>query len=197
MARSFVLSRGVAGAGVIAVAVLLSGCGGGSDSGVPVEPPPRLATVTVLAGDPLTSGNVDGVGNTARFNTLRGIVVDAAGNLYVADQRNHAIRKITPLGQVSAFVGNADISDLEFRQPVDGIGSAARLLDPAGMAMDATGDIYFTDTHWVRKVTPSGQVTTLAYLPTPAQWVDGRSFNRFLLGGVTVTGHGAVRRRPG
>ena len=60
--------------------------------------------VTTLAG--FAEGFADGDGTAARFNTPSGLALDRAGNLYVADTGNHAIRKVTPLGMVSTVAGN-------------------------------------------------------------------------------------------
>jgi DNA-binding beta-propeller fold protein YncE len=51
--------------------------------------------VTTIAGNG-TAGFVNGLGPTAQLNSPSGVTVDAAGNVYVADNRNHAIRKLTP-----------------------------------------------------------------------------------------------------
>jgi sugar lactone lactonase YvrE len=111
----------------------------------------------VVAGDAVAWGSVDGAGSSARFNTPSGIAVDAAGNLYVADQFNNAIRKITPDGQVSTFAGALGTGG-----QVDGIGGAARLTRPVGLCIDATGNLYVTDSAKIRKISPSGLVTTVA-----------------------------------
>ncbi|WP_412850403.1 T9SS type A sorting domain-containing protein [Chryseobacterium sp. PMSZPI] len=112
--------------------------------------------VTTLAGGPY--GNVDGPGTVARFTEIRGITVDNAGNVYATDRDNHSIRKITPQGLVSTLVGNG-IPDY-----ADGTGNAAQFNNPFGITMDTAGNLYVTDmgNNRIRKITPLGQVTTVA-----------------------------------
>jgi sugar lactone lactonase YvrE len=64
-------------------------------------------TVATIAGSPGVSGSTDGNGAVARFNTPTGIAVDAADNVYVTDNGNHTVRKITPEGVVSTLAGAA------------------------------------------------------------------------------------------
>jgi sugar lactone lactonase YvrE len=110
--------------------------------------------VTTLAGS--TSGFADGA--AAQFNTPSGVAVDAAGNVYVADQSNHRIRKITAAGIVTTLAGSGTPG------PTDGTGTGAQFNTPTGVALDAAGNVYVADqnTHSIRKITAAGLVTTLA-----------------------------------
>jgi sugar lactone lactonase YvrE len=65
----------------------------------------QVGAVSTLAGMSGVSGNADGVGASARFNDPRGIAIDSANNLYVADRGNSTIRKITQAGVVTTVVG--------------------------------------------------------------------------------------------
>src|SRR5213593_3736548 len=89
-------------------------------------------TVTTLAGSAGQSGSADGTGSAARFNNPRGVAVDSVGNVYVADTSNATIRKVTPAGAVTTLAGLAGSGG-----SADGTGSAARFLDPSGVAVDS------------------------------------------------------------
>ncbi len=125
---------------------------------------------TIFAGTPLTIGSSDGVGSDARFNNPGAIAVDAAGNSYVADRSNSTVRKITPAGVVTTLAGLAGVAGT-----LDGIGSAARFDQPSGVAVDAAGNVFVTDrtAHTIRKITPGGEVTTLAGRPNTPGYLDG------------------------
>jgi hypothetical protein len=127
--------------------------------------------VTTLAGFPGTSGSADGTNSAARFNSPRGVAVDANGNLYVADSLNNTIRKMTPAGAnwvVTTLAGLAGNPG-----SVDGAGANARFSEPVGVAVDSAGNVYVADSlnlsfgsglpnNTIREVTPAGTVTTLA-----------------------------------
>jgi len=132
--------------------------------------------VTTLAGLAGSYGSADGTGSAARFGGVDGapgptdLAVDGAGNVYVADNANHTIRKITPGGVVTTFAGLAGNPG-----SADGTGSAARFNDPVGVAVDSTGNLYVADA-WnstIRKITPGGVVRTLAGLALNSGSADG------------------------
>ena len=127
--------------------------------------------VTTLAGLADTSGSTDGTGNVARFNSPTGMAIDSAGNLYVSDTGNYTIRKITSEGAVTTLAGLAGTSGY-----FDGAGSAARFLEPRGIAVDSAGNLYVADragVHTIRKITSGGVVFTLAGSTGTSGYLDG------------------------
>ncbi len=105
------------------------------------------------------SGSNNGATSTATFSFPRGIAVDSAGNIFVADTGNHLIRKITPGGTVSTLAGSGTATS------TDGTGTAASFNQPYGLAIaSSSGDIYVADyfNHKIRKITSGGVVTTFA-----------------------------------
>jgi sugar lactone lactonase YvrE len=103
--------------------------------------------VTTIAGDG-TVGYLDGTGTNSEFAYPDGLAVDSTGNIFIADQNNHRIRKIDSSGVVTTVAGN---SVLGFN---DGIGTLASFIYPAGIAVDQTGILYVADTtsRKVRKI---------------------------------------------
>jgi sugar lactone lactonase YvrE len=117
----------------------------------------RYATVSTLAGG--GTGSTDGTGTNAKFSYPYGIVRDSQGNLFVTDFSNNTIRKITPQGVVTTFAGTAGQSG-----NTDGTGATARFNGPGYMCIDASNNLYVVDGNGnrVRKITPTGEVTTFA-----------------------------------
>lgn len=122
-------------------------------------------TVKRAAGAFWQRGLVNGDVNTARFGSFGGIAVDPAGNIFVADIENHVIRKITPAGIVSTYAGST-------KGYKDGAGAAAQFTYPDRVALDPQGNLYVSellpsqDSSRIRKVSPTGQVTTFRTLST-------------------------------
>ncbi|WP_175471039.1 NHL domain-containing protein [Hymenobacter psychrophilus] len=98
--------------------------------------------VSTLAGQAGNAGYADGIGPQARFAQPVGVVVDAAGTVYVADQGNHAVRKITSAGIVSTLVG---VPAALSRSAAEAISSSAPLRKPTSIAWGPGGDLYVTD----------------------------------------------------
>ncbi len=114
-------------------------------------------TVTTFAGAAGVIGSTD---LPARFNSPFGLAVDiSTGTVYVADSNNNLIRKITPAGAVTTLAGLALATG-----SADGTGNIARFNLPQGQATDTAGNVYIADTasSTIRKMTPSGTVTTIA-----------------------------------
>ncbi len=121
-------------------------------------PPPVVSkgSVSLLAGSLGGPGNLDGTGASARFSGPGGLALDGAGDLYVADQGNQRIRKVTRAGVVTTFAGSG--------QPghVDGAAAQATFCYPQDVAVDPAGNVFVAETQTVRKITPDRQVQTVA-----------------------------------
>lgn len=126
--------------------------------------------VTTLAGSAGNAGSTDGSGSAARFNFPAGLTVDGSGNVFVADNNNSTIRKMTSGGVVTTLAGTAGSSG-----SADGIGGGARFKNPYGVAVDSAGNVYVGDTsnHTIRKISSAGVVTTLAGMAGITGSADG------------------------
>ena len=147
--------------------------------------------VATLAGQALVSGAANGTGTNAVFSDPAAMVTDANGNLFVADSRNHAIRKITPGGVVTTFAGKLGVAG-----SANGTGTAARFDSPSGLAFDPAGNLYVSDTGngTIRKITSAAKVSTFAGVAGAGGFLDGAAgialFSSPL--GIAVASNGTV-----
>lgn len=127
-------------------------------------------TFNTLAGLAGTPGSANGTGTTARFQYPGAVAVSGMTNLFVADSLNHTIRKITAAGAVTTFAGAAGVAG-----SADGTGTTARFQAPYGVAVDSVGNVLVADSknNTIRKITPSGAVTTLAGVAGVTGSADG------------------------
>src|SRR5262249_35624860 len=109
----------------------------------------------------------------AEFASPWGVSVDSSGNLYVADLWNYRLRKISTSGSVSTAAGDGLFS----YSGDGGQGAKAELNGPLSVALDGAGNLYIADTqnNAVRKVAPSGVITTIAGTGTAGFSGDGGS----------------------
>jgi sugar lactone lactonase YvrE len=130
--------------------------------------------VSTLAGLAGSTGTNDGPGGYARFDYPSGVAVDSAGNVFVADEFNRTIRKITPPGEVSTLAGLAGSMG-----HTDGVGTNASFGEPVAVAVDSAGNIYVTDWLYdnIRKITPLGEVSTIAGSALQSGSSDGMGTN--------------------
>ena len=114
--------------------------------------------VTTIAGDINNAGLVDGNGKNAWFNKPYGLELDQKGNLYVADEHNHAIRKIFPNGDVVTLGGSGVIGSK------DGDKTVSTFNNPWDITIDSIGNIYIMDgyNYVVRKMDTNLVVSTYA-----------------------------------
>ena len=141
------------------------------------DPPPgvrldRVGVIDTFAGSGEEGDGGDGgTASQAEFRFPRSVAVDAAGNVYVADTRNHRIRKIDAEGVISTFAGTGEDGD----EGDGGPASQARLCYPAGVSVDAKGNVYVADSwnHRVRRIDPDGVISTLAGTGSPGSGGDG------------------------
>lgn len=122
-------------------------------------PPTDPGYVTTLVGNGTPGTLVDGPAASARSGLVAGVGIGPGGEIYFADNGNHAIRKLSG-GVVSTLAG----STTGAMGHVDGPGAAARFSSPSGLTVDGAGNVLVADrdNHAIRHITPAGVVTTLA-----------------------------------
>lgn len=148
-------------------------------------------TLATLAGVPDQTGSADGTGASALFNYPRGLAVDAADNIYVADTGNHTIRRVTPQGQVSTIAGSPGVAGR-----VDGTGASAQFSRPSGLVVDASATLLVVDSGngAIRSISPGGLVTTRAPWPTTLPLWNPNALALGPDGSLFVGGENAIAR---
>jgi sugar lactone lactonase YvrE len=160
-------------------------------------------TVTTIAGHAGACGALDGDSTVAQFCNQKGIALDQSGNLFVADTRNHIIRKIDTAGRVTTIAGKPGACG-----SADGPALDAMFCEPGDVTVDHWNNIYVADTanSTIRMIDPKGKVTTLAGAAGVCAAADGAVGSSRLCtpGGITVdsrdnlyvadTGNSTVRR---
>ena len=120
--------------------------------------------VTTVAGSGpigLEGGGFSGDGEPATnalLNEPFGVAVDGGGNLYIADQNNNRVRKVSPAGIITTVAGNG----VPGYSGDGGPATSAALVAPEGVAIDAAGNLYIATNVWVRKVSPGRIISTFA-----------------------------------
>ncbi len=149
-------------------------------------------TVSVFAGLTAAAGSTNGTGSAARFNGSGGLAIDADDNIYVGDNTNHCIRKITPAAVVSTFAGTCGTPGYQ-----NGTGpNNTKFNYPAWLTMASNGSLYVTEhgNHTVRKITPGGLVTTLAGDPGVPGCTNGTGSGALFKypQGIAVSSNGSI-----
>jgi len=114
--------------------------------------------ITTVAGTTWRFTGDGGPATNAPLGELRGIAVDAAGNLFAADASNNVVVKISPAGILTVVAGNGTAGFSGDGGPA----TSAQLNRPWGVAVDATGNVYIADNQRIRRVSPTGVITTIA-----------------------------------
>jgi uncharacterized protein (TIGR03437 family) len=126
--------------------------------------------ITTIAGNGASGLAGDGGSAVnAELNGPVGVAVNSAGTLFVADNGNQRVRQISASGVIGTFAGNGDYQFSGDGGPA----SAATLSAPGGIALDAEGNLFLTDGNRVRKIVPSGIITTVAGTGVPEFSGDG------------------------
>ena len=120
-----------------------------------------LGVITTVAGTGMAGFSGDtGAATAAQLFEPRGLTIDTAGNLYIADWRNYRVRKVDTSGVITTVAGNGQLGFSGDGGPA----TEAKLISPADVTVDTTGNLYISDSssNRIRKVSTAGLITTVA-----------------------------------
>jgi uncharacterized protein (TIGR03437 family) len=118
-------------------------------------------SIATVAGNGTAGyGGDGGAATSAQINSPAGLAVDGAGNLYIADFSNHAVRKVAPGGTITTIAGTGVAGYAGDGGPA----AQAQLNGPSALALDSTGNLYIADSgnHVIRRISPGGSIATIA-----------------------------------
>jgi trimeric autotransporter adhesin len=115
---------------------------------------------TIVGNGQANFGGDGGLATSAQLSYPDGIAVDKTGNVYISDLLNNRVRMVTPTGTISTFAGNG----LPGFGGDGGAATSAELNQPAGLAVDSSGNVYIADSNnsVIRMVNPQGVISTVA-----------------------------------
>ncbi|GAB3885774.1 hypothetical protein GCM10028825_13900 [Spirosoma agri] len=117
-------------------------------------------TISTLAGNGKTFSGDGGPATKADLYVPSGVATDGQGNLFIADQLNHQVRRVSPTGIISTIAGTGT-----FGYSGDGgTATSAMLNSPTSVAVDRIGNVFIADTYnrRIRKVSSDGTISTVA-----------------------------------
>lgn len=117
-------------------------------------------TITTVAGGAIGLSGDGGPATAAALNYALDAVADAGGNLYISDINNNRIRRVDSTGTITTFAGTGEAAFGGDNGPA----RSAQLYGPQQLALDRGGNLYVADRFncRIRKITPSGTITTVA-----------------------------------
>jgi uncharacterized protein (TIGR03437 family) len=120
-------------------------------------------TLTRVAGNSRAGFSGDGgPAANAQLNNPKGLALDSAGNLYIADSNNGRVRRVSTAGTITTIAGAANDLGYDANWGDGGPAAEALLFMPVGVAFDSAGNLYIADGRSVRKVSADGTIRTVA-----------------------------------
>ena len=147
-----------------------------------INPAGQVSTVAGTGAEGFRDGSAD----SAQFRYPLAIAFDKQGNIYIANEGNFCIRKITSDGVVSTFSGSGASGN------EDGDRSTARFNNINDMVSDSKGNLFVADEDRIRKITAQGVVTTMAGSITGYVDGDGASARFNGIGGIGIDAQGNI-----